>query len=133
MYSAHEAHNLIGQAQLLAPQPIRRAFCFTQGLLTASTARRIGPEPVEGLKLCGMFIYILLCLDGSLYTGSSNNPDARFEDHKNGKGGRYTRSHKPIKLLYTKQLESKSLALKRESEIKSWSREKKIRVLKLGI
>ena len=75
------------------------------------------------------YVYILLCSDGSLYTGSSNNPEARFEDHKNGKGGRYTRSHKPIKLLYTEQVESKSAALKRENEIKSWSREKKLEFL----
>ena len=79
------------------------------------------------------YVYILLCFDGSLYTGSSNNPRARFADHKNGKGGRYTRSHKPIKLLYTEQLESKSAALKRESQIKSWPREKKIKILKLEI
>lgn len=79
------------------------------------------------------FVYILLCSDGSLYTGFSNNPDIRFSDHKDGKGGRYTRSHKPIKLLYTEQLESKSAALKRESQIKGWSREKKIEILKLKI
>jgi len=79
------------------------------------------------------YIYILLCSDNSLYTGSSNNPDERFSEHKNGKGGRYTRSHKPIKLLYTEQLKSKSSALKRESQIKSWSREKKLLILKLDI
>lgn len=84
-------------------------------------------------KIFMYYVYILLCSDGSLYTGSSNNPDSRFSDHKNGKGGRYTRSHKPIKLIYTEQLESKSIALKKEYQIKSWSREKKIRVLKLNI
>ena len=79
------------------------------------------------------YVYILLCSDGSLYTGISNNPKVRFEDHKNGKGGRYTRSHKPIKLLYTEELGSKSAALKRESQIKSWPRAEKIRILKLKI
>ena len=79
------------------------------------------------------FVYILLCSDGSLYIGSSNNPGVRFSDHKNGKGGRYTRSHKPLKLLYTERFESKSAALKRESQIKGWSKEKKIRILKLEI
>ncbi|HBB76953.1 MAG: hypothetical protein A2186_02080 [Candidatus Levybacteria bacterium RIFOXYA1_FULL_41_10] len=78
------------------------------------------------------FVYVLLCAGGSFYTGSSNNPDVRFADHKNGKGGRYTRSHKPLKLLYREQLESKSAALKRENQIKGWSREKKIKVLKLS-
>lgn len=79
------------------------------------------------------YVYVLLCEDGSLYTGSSNSPRERFVDHKNGKGGKYTRSHKPVKLLYIEQLESKSEALKREIEIKSWNREEKIKLLKLKI
>lgn len=77
------------------------------------------------------FVYILLCEDGSLYTGYSNNIDQRFSDHKNGKGGRYTRSHKPKKVIYKEQFQSQSQALKRESQIKSWTREKKIRILGL--
>lgn len=77
------------------------------------------------------FVYILLCSDGSLYTGSSNNPDRRFSDHKNGKGGRYTRSHKPIKKVYLEELSSQSEALKRESQIKGWDKTKKIKVLNL--
>lgn len=77
------------------------------------------------------FVYILLCEDDSLYTGVSNNVEQRFSDHKNGKGGHYTKSHKPIKLLYQENCETKSKALKREKQIKGWSREKKIRILKL--
>lgn len=77
------------------------------------------------------FIYILLCEDGTLYTGYSNNIEQRFLDHKRGKGGHYTRSHKPVKLIYRERFDTKSKALKREREIKSWRREKKIRVLKL--
>ena len=77
------------------------------------------------------YVYILLCEDGSLYTGISNNPGKRFSDHKNGKGGHYTRSHKPIKLVYQEQFDTQSEALKREIQIKGWSREKKIRILKL--
>lgn len=78
------------------------------------------------------FVYILLCEDGSFYTGSSNDVEKRFLDHKNGKGGRYTRSHKPTKLIYQEQFKTQSEALKRERQIKDLSREKKIRVLKLG-
>lgn len=78
-------------------------------------------------------VYVLLCSDGSLYCGSSNNPQVRFVDHKNGKGGRYTRSHKPVRQVYLEQLISKSEALKRESQIKGWSREKKIRILGLNV
>ena len=71
-------------------------------------------------------VYILLCEDGSLYTGSTNNLGKRFLEHKSGKGGKYTRSHKPIKLVYKEQLPTQSEALKKEAEIKSWSRQKKI-------
>jgi len=81
----------------------------------------------------GWFVYILLCADDSFYTGFSDNPNSRFNDHKTGKGGRYTRSHKPIKLIYSEKLESRSDALKREAQIKGWSRDKKIKVLKLNL
>ena len=79
------------------------------------------------------FVYILLCEDDSLYTGYSNNPQKRFLDHKNGKGGRYTRLHKPVKIVYLEQLPNKSMALKRELQIKGWSHNKKIKILKLKI
>jgi putative endonuclease len=71
------------------------------------------------------FVYILLCVDGSFYTGISNNPEKRFEDHKNGRGGAYTRSHKPVKMIYREKQPDKSTALKREFEIKSWDRSRK--------
>lgn len=77
------------------------------------------------------FVYILLCSDGSFYTGISNDPHQRFLDHSGGKGGKYTRSHKPVKLLYAEQFPTKSGALKRERQIKGWSREKKVTVLNL--
>ena len=89
------------------------------------------------------FVYILLCKDGSLrkhrfrklclYTGSTNNLKKRFLDHKTGKGGRCTRSHKPIKIIYSEQLPTQSSALKREAEIKSWTREQKIKNLNLSV
>lgn len=69
----------------------------------------------------------------SLYTGSSNDPDNRFINHKSGKGAKYTRSHMPLKRVYLELFNSKSGALKREREIKGWSRAKKIQLLKLKI
>lgn len=79
------------------------------------------------------FVYILLCKDGSLYTGCSNNVEQRFSDHKNGKGGHYTQSHRPVKLIYQENCRTKSKALKRERQIKGWGREKKISTLDLQI
>jgi putative endonuclease len=78
------------------------------------------------------WVYVLLCEDQSLYTGATNDPEKRFHDHLKGKGSRYTRSHKPLKIVYSEKLESKSQALKREIEIKSWSRDKKIKLLGLN-
>ena len=72
------------------------------------------------------FVYILKCLDGSLYTGSTNNIEKRFKSHLEGKGGKYTRSHKPVKIIYEEKFKTKSDALKREMEIKKLTKEKKI-------
>ncbi len=79
------------------------------------------------------FVYVLLCEDNSFYTGSTNDIKQRFKAHQDGKGGRYTRSHKPIKIVYEEKLEDKSTALKRELEIKSWTRSQKINRLELHL
>lgn len=77
------------------------------------------------------YVYLLLCKDNSLYTGITDNLKRRFAEHQEGKGGRYTRSHKPIKIIYSEKLANKSKALKREMQIKSWERAAKIRTLGL--
>ena len=71
-------------------------------------------------------LYILECGDGSLYTGITNDLKRRFAQHKSGKGGHYTRSRHVKKILYSEELPDRSSALKREFEIKSWPREKKL-------
>ncbi len=71
------------------------------------------------------FIYILQCTDGSHYTGSTNNVEKRFQDHLAGRGARYTKSHKPVKLVYQEDFDTKSEALKREAEIKRLSKKEK--------
>lgn len=92
---------------------------------------RMAPDKLSKQK--NWFVYILLCSDKSLYTGSTNDPNTRFADHKKGKGGRYTRSHIPIKRVYLEKMKTKSVALKREAQIKGWLRNKKIKTLKLEI
>lgn len=78
------------------------------------------------------FVYMLECEDGSFYTGSSPNPKERFIRHCVGTGGRYTRAHKPIRIVYMEGLGDKSRALKRESQIKGWNRTKKENLIKFG-
>ena len=71
------------------------------------------------------FVYIVECSNRSLYTGITNNIERRLKKHNSGKGGYYTRSFSPVKLLWTEQQPNKSFALKREAQIKSWDRTKK--------
>ena len=71
------------------------------------------------------FVYIVRCADGTLYTGLARNPEERIKVHNAGKGAKYTRSRVPVALVYVEPCESRSAALKRERELKAWSRAKK--------
>ena len=64
------------------------------------------------------FVYILLTEKNTLYCGYSNNPEKRFQEHLSGKGAKYTKSFKPLKLVYKKEFSTKSEALKEEYRIK---------------
>ena len=75
------------------------------------------------------YVYILLCKDGSYYTGQAKNVGHRVEQHKKGQGARYTRMHKPAKIVYVEEFNSRSDAMKREREIKSFSHSKKQRLV----
>ena len=78
------------------------------------------------------FVYIIECKDKSLYTGITTNVERRFSEHKAGKGGRYTNAKKVIKVVYTEKYSNRSSASKREAEIKSWNRIKKLNLIKLN-
>jgi len=68
-----------------------------------------------------------------LYTGFTTDIQHRLNDHENGKGSKYVRSRLPAKLIYSEKFRSKSKAMKREAQIKGWSRELKIQNLKLKV
>ena len=72
------------------------------------------------------FVYIIKCGDGTLYTGSTNNLESRIVKHNIGKGCRYTRGRRPVRLMYVEELPDRSSALKREARLKSWNRRKKL-------
>ena len=77
------------------------------------------------------FVYVVLCSDNTLYSGITTALKRRINDHNIGSGAKYTRGRLPIKLLYSEKLDSKSDALKREIQIKKWSRKEKINNLHL--
>ena len=64
------------------------------------------------------YLYILKTVDDTLYCGIARDVLARFEEHLSGKGAKYTRSHKPEKLVYVDIFEDKSQASKEEYRIK---------------
>ena len=70
-------------------------------------------------------MYILLCDDGSYYTGSTRDLEQRLEEHFNGEGANYTRKHKPVKLVYFEEFERIDEAYYREKQVQGWSRKKK--------
>ena len=74
-------------------------------------------------------VYILRCGDGSLYTGWTNDLQRRVKMHAEGKGGKYTRSHLPVELVYTEEFETSHEARSREVMIKRLSREQKLRLI----
>lgn len=78
----------------------------------------------------GFYTYILQCSDNSYYTGIATNLEKRIKEH-NGElkgGAKYTRSKRPVKLVYKEEYRTHLEASRREIEIKGWAREKKERL-----
>ncbi|MFH1541805.1 MAG: GIY-YIG nuclease family protein [bacterium] len=75
------------------------------------------------------FVYILECSNKSLYTGITTDLKRRLKQHKAGEGGRYTRANPGKRIRYHEVCKNRSEATKREAEIKSWSRTKKLALI----
>ena len=75
------------------------------------------------------FLYILESADGSLSTGITTDVVRRFKEHQEGRGGHYTRAQTIKRIAYTEPHPDRSTALKREAEIKSWPRAKKLELI----
>ena len=75
------------------------------------------------------FVYILECSDKFLYTGITTDVRRRFEEHKNKTGAHYTKAGKVLRVVYTEKHKDRSAALKREAEIKSWTKKSKLKLI----
>lgn len=71
------------------------------------------------------WVYIVKCSDGTYYTGIAPDINKRIEKHNSGNGAKYTRSREPVELLYYEEHENRSLATKREMQIKKLTRDQK--------
>lgn len=78
------------------------------------------------------YVYMLECEDSSLYTGVTTDVERRFQEHESGVGAKYTKAHRPKRLVYTEAYESRSEACIREARIKTLSHAQKLLLVKHG-
>ncbi len=76
------------------------------------------------------FVYIVECADGTLYTGWTIDVDKRVAAHNAGRGSRYTRARRPVKLVYVEKSATRAIVMKREAIIKKMPRAKKLRLIR---
>lgn len=74
-------------------------------------------------------LYILKCNDGSLYTGVTNDLERRLSLHNRGRASRFTRTRRPVDLVYEERLAGRTQALIRECAVKSFPRQKKVELI----
>ena len=77
------------------------------------------------------YAYLLKCSDGSLYAGWTNDPERRLKAHNSGTASKYTRSRRPVEMVYIEEFETKSEAMKREAALKMMTREQKLELIKV--
>ena len=77
------------------------------------------------------YTYVVQCSDGSLYTGWMNDLEKRICAHNAGKGAKYTKPRRPVKLVYWETFDTKEEAMHREASIKRLTRKEKLRLCRL--
>lgn len=78
------------------------------------------------------YFYVLECGDGSYYGGYTIDIERRVKQHNEGKGARYTRSHRPVELLYSEEFETKTEAMRAEYHFKQLTRKEKEQYVQKG-
>ena len=96
----------------------------------AMQEKRIRPAPGKDNF---WILYILRCNDASFYTGITNDLARRFNQHQDGCASRYTRSRRPVRIVYGESCASRSHALRRESAVKALSRKEKENLIDLSL
>jgi putative endonuclease len=76
------------------------------------------------------YCYIVECADGTFYTGWTIDPERRVKTHNAGRGAKYTRTRRPVRLVYVEEQPDRTTAMKRERAIKALPREKKMKLMK---
>lgn len=93
---------------------------------SASTAPAVSDPAAEAPPKLPSFVYLVRCRDGSLYCGWTVDPVKRAAAHSAGTGAAYTRSRRPVTLVWCEECADKSAALRREYAIKRLTRRQKL-------
>jgi len=84
----------------------------------------------KGYNIGMFYLYILKCVDKTLYTGITTDLKRRVAEHNSSKlGARYTHSRRPVKVVYSKKFKNRSLASREEARIKGLKRGEKLRLI----
>jgi putative endonuclease len=75
------------------------------------------------------FVYVLVCKNGAFYTGCTQDVEARLRLHKKGGGARYVRMYPPKEVVYVEKFETRSIAMKRERQIKHLTHSQKQKLI----
>jgi putative endonuclease len=89
---------------------------------TGAAPFRWGQQASEGAVIppgVAAFVYLLRCADGTLYCGWSTDPERRLRQHQAGTASRYTRTRRPVELVYTREFATRSEAMREEARIKA--------------
>ena len=87
---------------------------------------KLNNMPEENKKY---YVYIILTVTNKLYCGYTDNVEKRYKLHTEGKGAKFTRANKPLKLVYTAEFDNKIDAQKEEYRIKQLSRKEKFELI----
>jgi putative endonuclease len=85
---------------------------------------------MEAAERC--YTYMVRCSDGTLYTGWTNNLEKRMEAHNSGRGAKYTKSRRPVELVYFEEFTQKSDAMSREARLKQLGRAEKLKLIAMS-
>jgi putative endonuclease len=79
----------------------------------------------DGIVVFVWFVYIVRCSNGSLYVGETNDVGHRVADHNRGRGSAHTAKYRPVQLAYVEEHPDREASLRREQQLKGWTRAKK--------
>lgn len=134
MYTAAEMNDIKNIVKWLNSLPDEIELCVggpraSECPEAYDTAKAVLEALFERINGKNHYVYILKCSDNTFYTGYTTDPGRRVKAHNSGKGAKYTRSRRPVELIYTEEFDDKREAQRREYAIKQLTRSEKEKLI----